>query len=182
MSPATLELPPTVARLCASCGESIPAARLQATGHTATLCVPCLEQQGDVPVLRRLDEYLPDGDKVETLFTENSSFDRYMRHMSQDVAPVENFAQAVGDDSHMFADKRRATIAGYGLETVFEDCQWPERTEGHREGISLGLLLFNAAKRVEEGTPREGDVQLLADNVDADAMEFTEEQELLEAA
>lgn len=55
-------------RLCLSCSTAIPPARLKAL-PTASKCVRCLEREGDVPRLKRYDEYIgTDGEEVVSTY------------------------------------------------------------------------------------------------------------------
>lgn len=88
-------------KMCAGdCGEPLSAIRLKAN-PAATLCVPCLEKSGDVPTIKRYDEYTPSGDLVSTVFTKNKQIERQMRRSNSVIAGEEDFAIALGDDSHL---------------------------------------------------------------------------------
>jgi hypothetical protein len=61
---------PSDARLCIVCEREIPAARLRAM-PTASKCVQCVQDSGDVPRLRRHDQLigtLETGEVVSTYF------------------------------------------------------------------------------------------------------------------
>lgn len=64
-------------RLCATCSKEIPAARLKAKPNIH-LCVECLSNQGDVPLLHRFDEHIG-GNVVDTLYTTNQAFDNQIK-------------------------------------------------------------------------------------------------------
>ena len=88
-------------RMCAGdCGEPLSAKRLQAN-PAATLCVTCLEKQGDVPTIKRYDEVTPSGETISTTFTANKRIERQMRRTNSIIASEEDFAVALGDDSHL---------------------------------------------------------------------------------
>lgn len=104
MSPVlATELPKSSSklRMCAGdCGEQLSVKRLEAN-PAATLCVSCLESQGDVPTIKRFDEYTPDGDMVSTVFTQNKRIERQMKRVNTTIADEESFSIALGDDSHL---------------------------------------------------------------------------------
>jgi hypothetical protein len=49
---------------CTLCNEPIPTARLKAV-PSATECVPCLTKAGDVPTIKRFDQYIAKGGEIE---------------------------------------------------------------------------------------------------------------------
>jgi hypothetical protein len=101
MSPATPVPSKSSERMCAGdCGEPLSVKRLEAN-PAATFCVPCLEKAGDVPTIKRYDEVTPDGDVVSTVFTANKRIERQMRRTNSTIASEEDFAIALGDDSHL---------------------------------------------------------------------------------
>lgn len=110
-------------RSCGRCGQPIPQQRL--TAHpNARLCVPCLEAMGDVPRIRRFDEYTPDGHKIETYFdpTQDSAnmIKRVMTRMNRAVPSDNAFDIAVGDDSHLVREGNRVMDVARPLATEFE--------------------------------------------------------------
>jgi len=55
-------------RLCSICTEPIPPARLKAM-PTTSMCVSCVEATGDVPLLKRHDDYIGrQGDDVVSTY------------------------------------------------------------------------------------------------------------------
>src|SRR5216683_7324609 len=83
----TLSLPSTVAptptRPCAGpCGTFLSQARLRAM-PSARLCVPCLEQAGDVPVLKRYDDAGVDGEVHQSFFTNNKAIETEMHRRNR---------------------------------------------------------------------------------------------------
>ena len=60
-------------RLCTECYEPIPAIRLQAKPD-ATMCVKCLERNGDVFLVKRHDEYVGE-ELVSSFFAHDAYID-----------------------------------------------------------------------------------------------------------
>lgn len=106
-------------KTCAVCGESLPAARIAAM-PSAKFCVPCLNGCGDVPVMRRFDEPRYDGEVQSTFFVNDAAIMRHIRHTTKAVASDEDFYAAVGDDSHLAAERARVCLIGRSLSTAFE--------------------------------------------------------------
>lgn len=71
-------------RSCTVCGSLIPPARLKAVPN-ARACVPCLEANGDVPPIRRIDSSSPSGETDEVYFTENRYFEEHLSRSQQRV-------------------------------------------------------------------------------------------------
>lgn len=94
-------------RLCAGCDEPIPMNRLLAKPN-ALLCVDCQVRAGDVPPLRRFDEYVGE-DMVSTVYVDDRKVqDEQSRH---NRAIADRFYEsAVGDDSFL----ERETGPGIG--------------------------------------------------------------------
>lgn len=115
MSPA-----PTTTRECSDCGEVLTAARLVAQPHAET-CVPCLEKQGDVPRIKRYDEFTPKGEVVSTTFTNNKLIERQMRRVNKETAPEEAFDIALGDDSHLIRERTGENEHSYRMTEAFEE-------------------------------------------------------------
>jgi hypothetical protein len=71
-------------RLCRVCTEPISQLRLTALPDT-TICRPCLELEGDVPRVRRLDEYRLDGEDVievnQSYFTNDQYKSDYLNRL-----------------------------------------------------------------------------------------------------
>lgn len=109
---------PVLTRLCESCGEPIPRKRLEARPD-AQQCAPCLEMMGDVPRLRRFDEFCGE-DTVSTLYTRPSQYLRSaMRHLNGNPANDISYYEAVGDDSHLEKPETRIDSADT-LTSAFE--------------------------------------------------------------
>lgn len=53
-------------RICHKCDQPIPVKRIAANPR-AIYCVPCLNDMGDVPLMRRFDEAVGD-DQAQTMF------------------------------------------------------------------------------------------------------------------
>lgn len=88
---------------------------------SAVLCVPCLNMAGDVPTLKRFDEFLPDGVVMETYFTHDPRIERQMKRMNVRVADSAAFAVAVGDDSHLTPEINQVVAVARPLHTAFEE-------------------------------------------------------------
>jgi len=98
------------------CGDPITEARLKAI-PTARQCVPCLEQAGDVPRLRRLDEVTNEG-TVETYFIENPYISSSLRRCLTVPPSRDIIARLLADDTS--ADKYDAIALKMGTETEEE--------------------------------------------------------------
>lgn len=143
----------------------IPAKRLKAVPR-AEQCVPCLEAMGDVPRLRRYDEFTADGDKVETVFTSNEAIEYQMQRVAQRVPSDSDFLTALRDDSHILPEQNGLgeRFVSRHMSTEFEEEDGDsngEMTLTGREAIRLSNLRRWAAHRVENGLEREGDRELL---------------------
>lgn len=65
---------PVVPSSCAECGTALSARRLAAQPH-ATHCVPCLEQCGDVPLIKRFDDYYgTEGEHCEEIYFRHDAY------------------------------------------------------------------------------------------------------------
>ena len=87
----------------------------------STMCVTCLTEDGDVPIIRRFDEQLPDGEVSQVFFTDNSRIARQLRHTNSVVAGSDAFAHAVGDDSHLEREGNKTIGVARSLATLFTD-------------------------------------------------------------
>jgi hypothetical protein len=145
------------------CNDFIPLIRLKAKPD-ATECVPCLEQAGDVPRLKRFDQTTRDGERTEVLFTNNASIEDELRRTNMIVPQDDDFLIALGDDSHLSnAEAGGAGIGAHPLASAFEDDDEgsdPLSLEG-REAVILGQQKRWARYRVERGVAQEGDFELL---------------------
>lgn len=83
------------------------------------LCVPCLESVGDVPLIRRFDEFVGE-DKFELFYTSDEdgrfSKPRYYGNLSLDAVNA-----ALGDDQLLTRGGNQIVAAAYGLPTAFEE-------------------------------------------------------------
>lgn len=119
MSPAKATIPNSV-RLCSVCQEPIPQKRLDAVPDTEH-CIPCLEKEGDVPKVKRFDEFLPNGELVSTTFTENKAIERQMKRVNTVPPPDEAFDIALQDDSHLLRENSVPDNEhAYGMSEAFE--------------------------------------------------------------
>lgn len=109
-------------RLCTLCGEQIPHARIEATQGRATQCVSCLTNAGDVPKLKRFDEYRGE-DMVSTYFTSNSRIEAAMYKLNQFAAPNAAYEQAVGDDSFLEREKPEQHPGAGSLADAFDNTE-----------------------------------------------------------
>lgn len=119
---------PSLSVNCSECGEPISEKRLAAVPR-AKHCVPCLEKMGDVPTVKRFDEYKPNGELVSTTFTKNRRIEAQMRRVNTMTAPDEAFAVAMGDDSHLGRDPHQTTEAAYSMSEAFVDEEEAERKQ-----------------------------------------------------
>lgn len=106
-------------RVCINCGGPIPAARLAAIPG-ATRCVPCLTLAGDVPVWKRFDEPGPDGEVVETFFTDDKRLLRQVTYTNNVIADAAAFAAAVGDDAELTVEIGTSLDIARSLAEDFE--------------------------------------------------------------
>jgi hypothetical protein len=111
---------PPVDRLCEECDQPIPQKRLRAV-PTATLCVPCLEAQGDVPKIKRYDETAKDGEIIQTVFTRNRTLESAIRRVNTIAPPDQAYAMAVGDDYYLRRDEEHSVGSAYAMNTMFEE-------------------------------------------------------------
>jgi hypothetical protein len=119
---------PSLSTNCTECGEPLSQKRLAANPE-AEQCVPCLEKMGDVPTVKRYDEYTPKGEVVSTTFTKNRRIEAQMRRVNTMTAPDEAFAVAMGDDSHLGRDPHPTNETAYHLSEAFVDEEAAERQQ-----------------------------------------------------
>lgn len=105
----------------------------------ATMCVLCLELTGDVPILKRFDEIIGDGERVETYFYSDPRIQREILRSNTLVADAESFAVAVGDDSHLSAERGASLDIARSLSTVFDDDAEP----ANKTTSQIAELVFN---------------------------------------
>lgn len=89
-------------RRCTSCYKPISPARLKIKPN-ATQCVPCLEADGDVLPLRRLDESTRNGG-VQTYFTSDPYKEIYLLRQRFEVPPDGALELTTGDDQFLKSD------------------------------------------------------------------------------
>jgi hypothetical protein len=134
-------------RDCTVCGNPIPEKRIVANPK-ATECVPCLENLGDVPPLKRFDETV--GEEVySTMFQKNVYIDKSIYHQNNFVPSDEAFEQAVGDDSFLERE-RGAGIGADSLASAFEEDHLIYYIEKHLRNLKQdnrihGLVAVTAA-------------------------------------
>jgi hypothetical protein len=111
--------PPFVTRMCqGTCGNPIPRKRLEIV-RNARMCAPCQEAAGDVPRLRRFDDYGVDGEVVQTVFTGNKDIQGELQRRNVAVASSRAFEVSLGDDSHL----EREIGFGIGAESLGQATQ-----------------------------------------------------------
>jgi hypothetical protein len=110
---------PPVDRFCEECDQPIPEKRLRAV-PAATLCVPCLEAQGDVPKIKRYDETAKDGEIIQTVFTRNRTLESQIKRVNTIAPPDQAYAMAVGDDYYLRRDEEHSVGAAYSMNSMFE--------------------------------------------------------------
>ncbi len=102
---------------CSMCGSPLSPERLT-TMPESKLCVPCLESVGDVPLIRRFDEFVGE-DKFELFYTSDEVV-RFGNPLYYGNIPWEAFNAALGDDQLLTRGGNQIVTAAYGLSTAFE--------------------------------------------------------------
>jgi hypothetical protein len=149
-------------RRCTVCDEPLPTKRLVAM-PTATECVPCLEQMGDVPKLKRYDEFTKDGDRVETLFTQNALIEAQIDQINHLELAGRYYDMAVGDDSHLEREDQGGYDVARHMSTEFEDDDDKRAynlSEEGRERINEAQQKRWAKWRIERNEATEVDYEL----------------------
>lgn len=104
---AVASTPSNKPRLCAGCDEPIPMKRLLAMPNSR-LCVDCQVKAGDVPPLRRFDEYAGE-DIISTVYVDDLKVQEEQSRHNRAIAD-RFYESAVGDDSFL----ERETGPGIG--------------------------------------------------------------------
>jgi hypothetical protein len=131
---------PRFTRMCnGTCGQPIPEKRL-AVMPRATMCVPCQEARGDVPVIKKFTDHVGDNEEIETYFTSGtSSLERYIRYTNTRIAGEESFDVARGDDSHLTVEINTALAIARPLASAFEADDEAQR-ERHAKATRVTTL------------------------------------------
>lgn len=147
---------PVRSRNCAgNCGGEIPAKRL-AVMPNATLCVDCLEAAGDVPVVRRFDEFMPDGERVETVFVRNRHIEGAIKRAAHTAAPDDAFYI---DDERITPADNQELIAHQALTSSLEELT---EYEMPISADSLEQRKAFAIRRLRRGKAVPGDAAMIA--------------------
>ncbi len=108
---------PVLPRRCLRCRKPLTTQRLRANPHAA-LCVPCLLRIGDVPRIRRFDEFIGE-EKFELYYTSDIE---YMFGTQRNYVDISDDAinAALGDDQLLERVGNQVIAVTYGLPGEIE--------------------------------------------------------------
>lgn len=126
-SPVAGEHPSTAprptSRQCAVCTEPISEKRLRWVPD-AIMCVTCQEEQGDVPRIKRFDEYVGE-DQVSTYFYRNDRIESEIARTNGAALDAKALELLVRDNSFARSEMDNAVAKYEGMAASFE----PEEEE-----------------------------------------------------